>query len=87
MSDVTVCPTCSAKFIDSQHFWSTGKPGNPLDLAGLVCNPYSRGRTCINPEMGKKGGQTWEQRRGNLDAALSEFDLNEPKILNRSESI
>ena len=75
MSEIKSCPTCSAKVVDGQHYWSTGKPGNFLDLAGLVCNPYSKGRPCINPCRGLSGGQTWEGRAANVDAMLSEFDL------------
>lgn len=75
-----VCPTCDARFMDGQLYWATGHPGNPIDLAGLVCNPYSKGRECINPCKGQKGGQTWEQRSANLDAALAEHDLVFPAI-------
>lgn len=75
------CPTCEARFVDGQHYWATGKPGNPLDLAGLVCNKYGDNR-CINPCKGQKGGQAWEERSKNLDALLAEHDLfpNLPKI-------
>lgn len=75
MSNIQICPTCEAKVINDQHFWSTGKPGNFLDLAGLVCNSLCGDRPCINPCRGMSGGQTWEGRRANLDVALSEFDL------------
>ena len=67
-----VCPTCQARFIDGQLYWSTGKPGDPKDLAGLVCNPFSNGRPCINPCKGVKGGQTWEDRLGDLNTAIEE---------------
>lgn len=69
------CPTCEAKWINDQHFWSTGKLGNELDLAGLCCNKLSKGRTCINPLKGQEGGQTWEERNNNLTAALAEHNL------------
>ena len=39
----------------------TGKKGNELDLAGLVCNNHGD-ETCINPCMGMEGGVTWEER-------------------------
>ena len=33
------CPKCGALWLNGQHYWSgTGKLGNELDLAGLVCN-------------------------------------------------
>jgi len=33
------CPKCGAVWLNGQHIWTgTGKPGNDLDLAGLVCN-------------------------------------------------
>jgi hypothetical protein len=76
MSDVKTCPTCSAKFIGGKHFWNTGKLGNTLDLAGLVCNPFCKGRACINPDRGVKGGQTWEERNQNLQSALEEFEVH-----------
>jgi hypothetical protein len=79
MSNVKTCPTCSAQYVNDVHYWSTGKLGNDLDLAGLVCNPFGKGRACINPKRGLKGGQTWEERSANLDAALTEFDLFQEK--------
>ena len=37
--DTKTCPKCGATWIGGQHYWSgTGKLGNELDLAGLVCN-------------------------------------------------
>lgn len=72
---ISICPTCQAKFVDGKHFWSTGKPGNPLDLAGLVCNSLCGDRRCINPVKGQKGGDTWAKRRGDIDACLGEFGL------------
>ena len=32
------CPTCNAQWFGGQLYWSTGKEGDPHDLAGLVCN-------------------------------------------------
>jgi hypothetical protein len=61
------CPTCDALFRDGQLIWSTGKPGKPEDLAGLVCNPYSKGRQCINPCLGNETGDTWAQRASVID--------------------
>lgn len=61
-SDIRECPKCGARWIDGQHYWSgTGKLGNELDLAGLVCNKLADER-CINPVRGEEGGVTWEDR-------------------------
>jgi len=57
----TECPKCKATWINGQHMWATGKEGNELDLAGLVCNKLSDD-TCINPLKGFEGGDTWEER-------------------------
>ena len=41
--DTKTCPKCGATWIGGQHYWSgTGKLGNELDLAGLVCNNLRR---------------------------------------------
>lgn len=80
MSNIQVCSTCEAKVINGQHFWSTGNPGNFLDLAGLVCNSLCGDRHCINPCRGMTGGETWAGRRANLDAAMAEHDLNPGSI-------
>ena len=61
------CPRCGAKFLGGQLYWSTGKPGSPLDLAGLVCN-RANDKACINPERGREGGDTWEKRSARIDA-------------------
>ena len=71
MSDLTItraeCPKCGAVWINGQHYWSgTGKLGNELDLAGLVCNKLGDD-TCINPCKGSEGGVTWEQRLTELE--------------------
>ena len=56
------CPKCGAIWINGQHYWSgTGKLGNELDLAGLVCNNLGD-NTCINPLKGSEGGDTWNDR-------------------------
>ena len=55
------CPKCQATWIGGQHYWYTGKKGNELDLAGLVCNNHGD-ETCINPCAGMEGGVTWEER-------------------------
>lgn len=71
MSDLTVtraeCPKCGAVWINDQHYWSgTGKKGNELDLAGLVCNKLGSFQ-CINPKRGSDGGDTWKKRLEDLD--------------------
>lgn len=56
-------------------FWSTGKIGEEVDLAGLVCNQLDAEDTdlCINPQRGASGGQTWEYRRGYIDGLTDEM--------------
>ena len=70
MSDLSIerkeCPKCGAIWINGQHRWATGKPGNELDLAGLVCNNLGD-ETCINPCNGMDGGVTWEKRLTELE--------------------
>jgi hypothetical protein len=69
---IAVCPTCGAQFIDGVHHWSgTGKRGNPHDLAGLVCNPFNRGRECINPCKGSKSGMSLADR-GEFDEKMQQ---------------
>jgi len=71
MSDLSLerkeCPKCGAVWINGEHYWSgTGKKGNELDLAGLVCNKHGDD-TCINSSRGKEGGVTWEKRLTELE--------------------
>jgi Zn-finger nucleic acid-binding protein len=58
----TECPKCGAVWFNGNHIWATGKPGNELDLAGLVCNNLGDD-TCINPVKGQSGGDTWAKRQ------------------------
>ena len=78
MSDLSVtraeCPKCGALWINGEHYWSgTGKKGNELDLAGLVCNKLGNFQ-CINPKKGADGGDTWEKRFAELDKNGPEMD-------------
>ena len=71
LSDLSInrkeCPKCGAVWINDEHYWSgTGKKGNELDLAGLVCNNLGDD-TCINPCRGKDGGVTWKKRLAELE--------------------
>ena len=53
-------------WLNGQHIWTgTARPGNNLDLAGLVCNKLGDD-TCINPLKGTEGGDTWEDRMKTL---------------------
>ena len=71
------CPKCSAVWLNGQHIWSgTGKKGNDLDLAGLVCNQFGD-HTCINPMKGRDGGDTWAKRLEFLEK--SEEERNEQR--------
>jgi hypothetical protein len=77
LSDLSVtrteCPKCGAVWINGQHYWSgTGKLGNELDLAGLVCNKLGNFQ-CINPKRGSDGGDTWAKR-------LEDLDNNGPQV-------
>ena len=66
------CPKCKAVWLNGQHVWAgTGKKGNELDLAGLVCNRFGDD-TCINPCRGMDGGDTWEKRLTELKSKENE---------------
>lgn len=71
------CLVCGAKWLNGQLYWSSCKPGKDLDLAGLVCNslPDAKRQLCVNPCLGMEGGDTWEKRRGYMDAMASELIL------------
>ena len=70
--DIRICPKCDAKWVDGQHYWSTGALGDPHDLAGLVCNDLGD-ETCVNPCKGSDSGDTWERRAAFIDK-ISEED-------------
>ena len=59
------CTKCGAKWINGQHYWSTGALGNEADLAGLVCNKLGN-EECINPKRGDTTGVTWAKRQEQL---------------------
>jgi hypothetical protein len=76
LSDLSVerkeCLKCGALWINGEHYWSgTGKKGNELDLAGLVCNNHGD-ETCINPCVGMEGGVTWVERLTQLQYESSD---------------
>lgn len=68
------CPKCGARFFEGRLYWSTGKPGDPRDLAGLVCQNWGDA-TCINPMRDDKTGDTWKKRFEFMNALASELDL------------
>ena len=78
LSDLSVdrreCPKCGATWLNGEHYWSgTGKKGNELDLAGLVCNKLGDER-CINPLKGSDGGDTWAKRLEDLNNKTNDND-------------
>ena len=74
--DCKTCNKCGARWMDGQHYWTTGAKGSEADLAGLVCNNLKPGEDaeCINPTRGDISGDTWDYRRGFIDGALKEFE-------------
>lgn len=68
------CSVCGAAWFSDQHYWSTGKVGNELDLAGLVCNTLSskKFQECANPRKGEGGGQTWAKRFEELEELMND---------------
>jgi hypothetical protein len=85
MSDETPtnrsCPKCGANFLAGRLYWATGKPGDPRDLAGLVCQNWGD-ETCINPMRHASGGDTWQKRFEFMNTMASELDL--PQISSES---
>ncbi len=75
--DLRTCEICGAKWIGSQLYWATGKPGKDIDLNALVCRrlPAEKAERCVNPCKGQDGGVGWEERMAMTEAALSKFDL------------
>lgn len=67
------CQRCGARWINDQLYWSTGKPGSDLDLAGLVCNT-ANDPNCLNPCKGTPGGDTWAKRAGRVEAFMEAFE-------------
>lgn len=83
--NVKTCSICEARWIDGQHYWATGRQGNELDLAGLVCNRFRNGREgCINPACGQDGGDTWEKRAQRISDLTSELDYGPSKDIDIS---
>ena len=73
--EIKECPSCGARWIDGQLFWSTGKPGRDVDLSGLVCNTLQtkdpeKAKGCINPSKGDETGTTWEKRMREMEQGL-----------------
>lgn len=70
----STCPKCGARFLEGRLYWATGKPGDPRDLAGLVCQNWGDA-TCVNPMREAKGGDTWAKRLEFMNALASELEL------------
>jgi hypothetical protein len=60
------CVKCGACWIDGQLHWSTGKPADEKDLAGLVCQSLGD-ENCINPSRDDTTGDTWQKRNARMD--------------------
>ena len=73
----TECPRCGAVWLNNRHIWATGRKGDELDLAGLVCNVADHS-DCVNPKKGQRGGDTWENRM-NAIQELMEAELKRQK--------
>jgi hypothetical protein len=71
--EMKTCDTCGGHWVNNQFYWSTGKIGEELDLAGLCCNQIGEERFCINPRRGEMGGQTWDRRLKQLNILMSEL--------------
>ena len=70
------CPICGAKWLEGQHYWSTGAKGSEADLAGLVCDQLTDAQAtgCINGQRGRNhNGQTWEQRAKMIEGMENEI--------------
>lgn len=72
------CSRCGAIWFNGIHHWRTGKKGNELDLAGLVCNNVSAPE-CINPKKGCTGGDTWEKRADFIKQFAKDLDEYEKR--------
>ena len=81
-----VCTKCGAKWLNGQHYWSTGLVGDTKTLSNLVCG-LVESNDCINPDH-KKGHiygekDTWEKRRqfidrystGKSDASWKDYEI------------
>ena len=65
------CPKCGAIWINQQHYWSTGRVGNEVDLASLVCQNHGN-EQCINPQKSVEGGDTWTKRLEDIGQMLEQ---------------
>ena len=67
------CPKCQAVWINGQHYWHTGRVGNEVNLASLVCQPNGDNQ-CINPQRHAEGGDTWAERLKLIDTLSKEWE-------------
>jgi len=74
--EIKECAKCSARWINGELYWATGKVGKEEDLAGLVCNNFGD-EQCINPKKGDKTGDNWEDRLRKMKE-----DLDHPELPN-----
>tara|TARA_R100001480_G_C4614081_1_gene165291 strand:- start:90 stop:350 length:261 start_codon:yes stop_codon:yes gene_type:complete len=64
------CGVCGAVWLDGNHVWSTGRPGDTKSLSNLVCG-IKDSPDCINPDhkVAHIYGEadTWEKRKNFID--------------------
>jgi len=79
--DSKICSKCGAKWLNGQHYWSTGLVGDPETLSNLVCG-LVESPNCINPSH-KKGHiygekDTWEKRSKFINSWTDGDDKRKP---------
>jgi hypothetical protein len=66
-----ICKKCGAKWLNGQHYWSTGRIGDDQTLSNLVCG-LVESPECVNPAhiKGHVYGEkdSWEKRAKFIDS-------------------